>query len=74
MAGDNLGRVVPSVLEDLVLRKGDERAPNVGELVGDAVWPCSHDVVRPGVFIRRSRGCLDTFQRRAPDVVVPWDG
>ena len=36
------------MLEDLVLRKGDERAPNIGELGGDAVWPRSHDVVRPG--------------------------
>jgi hypothetical protein len=49
LVGDELDRKVPSVLEFLVLRKGDERAPDVREPIGDAVRACSHDVVGPGV-------------------------
>ena len=56
LAGDDLTRIIPSVLEDLVLREGDERAPDVGEFVGDAIWAGTHDIMRPGRVLEGDKG------------------
>ena len=56
LAGDDLTRIIPSVLKDLVLREGDERAPDVGEFVGDAIWSGTHDIMRPGRVSEDEKG------------------
>jgi hypothetical protein len=58
LAGDDFRYVVPSMLEGVVLALGDERRPDLREMLQNPVGPGLHDVVWVDIIVadRRDNG------------------